>query len=82
VSEFAQQVHLASACATRAFAVASRCPFGPALTVLLTAGSEVALLDRTLVAEALCAFEEQLHALAAAKAAYRVFVSSQVTFSL
>src|SRR5579864_2802906 len=29
-------------------------------------GSEIALLDGTLIAEALCAFEEQLHALAAA----------------
>src|SRR5206468_3595066 len=32
----------------------------------MLSGSEVTLLDRTLVAEALCAFEEQLHALAAA----------------
>ena len=32
----------------------------------MLAGSEVALLDGTLIAETLCAFEEQLHALAAA----------------
>jgi hypothetical protein len=45
------------------------------------AGSEIALLDRTLVREALSAFEEQLHALAAAEAAYCVFITRQV-FSL
>ena len=43
------------------------------------AGREIALFDRTLVRKALCAFEEQLHALAAAKAAYCVFVPCQVT---
>src|SRR5581483_4736312 len=42
------------------------------------AGGEVTFLDRTLVGEALCAFEEQLHALAAAKAAYCVFIACQV----
>src|SRR5208283_4210079 len=46
------------------------------------ARSEIALFNRTLVGEALCAFEEQFHALAAAKAAYCVFVPCQVTFSL
>ena len=42
------------------------------------ARSEITFFDRTLVRKALCAFEEQLHALAAAKAAYCVFVSCQV----
>src|ERR1035437_2352203 len=55
--------------------------FGLAVFAVL-AGSEITLLDRTLVREALCAFEEQFHALAAAKAAYCVFVSCQVPFSL
>ena len=55
--------------------------FGFAVLTML-AGSEIALFDRTLVGEALCALEEQLHALATAKAAYCVFVTCQVTFSL
>ncbi len=49
------------------------------LTVL--PGCEIALFDRTLVREALCALEEQFHSLAAAKAAYCVSVPCQVTFS-
>ena len=50
------------------------------LTVFaVLAGSEVALLDRTLVGETLCAFEEQLHAFAAAKAAYCVFITCQIS---
>src|SRR6516165_2826294 len=40
--------------------------FGFAILPMLP-GSEVALLDRTFIAEALCAFEEQPHALAAAQ---------------
>ncbi len=54
--------------------------FRLAVLAVLT-GSKIALFNRTLVREALCAFEEQLHALAAAKAAYCVFVPCQVTFS-
>src|SRR5271157_1618325 len=45
------------------------------------AGREIALFDRTFVGVALCALEEQLHSLAAAKAAYCVSVPCQVTFS-
>src|SRR5208337_3212748 len=55
--------------------------FGLAVLTVL-AGSKVAFFDRALVSEALCAFEEQFHALAATKAAYCVFVPCQVTFSL
>src|ERR1017187_9994297 len=55
--------------------------FGLAVLAVL-AGSEITLFDRTFIGEALCAFEEQFHALAAAKAAYCVFVPCQVTFSL
>src|SRR5208282_963219 len=42
------------------------------------AGSEIALLHRALFHEALCAFEEQLGSLAAAKAAYCIFITSQL----
>ena len=41
-------------------------------------GSEVALLDGTLIAETLCAFEEQLHSLAAAQTADWIGITGQV----
>src|SRR5207248_5428656 len=49
------------------------------LTVLaMLAGSEVALLHRTFFSETLCAFEEQLHALAATEATDGASIWSQV----
>jgi hypothetical protein len=45
-------------------------------------GSEVALLDGTLIAKTLCAFEEQLHALAAAQAADCIGITGQVSSPL
>src|SRR5579864_5791979 len=42
------------------------------------AGSEITLLDRALIAETFCPFEEQLHALAAAQTTYCIFVTCQV----
>jgi hypothetical protein len=54
--------------------------FGLAVLAMLARG-KIALFDRTLVREALSAFKEQLHALAAAQAAYCVFVTRQVIFS-
>src|SRR5208283_1920604 len=44
--------------------------------------SEVALLDGTLIAKAFCAFEEQLHALAAAQTADCLGITSQVILLL
>jgi hypothetical protein len=46
------------------------------LTML--AGSKIPLLDGTLIAEALGAFEEQLHALAAAETADGIGITRQV----
>ena len=51
--------------------------FGFAVFTMLTR-SEVTLLDGTLIAEALGAFEEQLHALAAAETTDRIGISGQV----
>jgi hypothetical protein len=48
----------------------------------MLSGGEVALLDRTLIAEALCAFEEQLHALAAAQTADCIGITRQVSSPL
>jgi hypothetical protein len=44
----------------------------------MLSGSEVTLLDRAFVAETLRAFEEQLHALAAAETTDRISVTGQV----
>jgi hypothetical protein len=48
----------------------------------MLARSEVALLNRTFVAETLGAFEEQFHALAAAEAADSISVTGQVSSPL
>jgi hypothetical protein len=48
----------------------------------MLAGSKVTLLDGTLIAEALGAFEEQLHALAAAETTDGIGITCQVVFSL
>jgi hypothetical protein len=45
-------------------------------------GSEVALLEGTLIAEAFWAFEEELDALAAAETTYRISVTCQVVLLL
>jgi hypothetical protein len=55
--------------------------FGFAVFAVL-AGSEIALLDGTLIAETLCAFEEQLHALAAAETADWIGITGQVSSPL
>jgi hypothetical protein len=47
----------------------------------MLARSEIALLNGTLVAEALGAFEEQLHALAAAETTDGIGITCQVVFS-
>ena len=54
--------------------------FGFAVLAML-AGSEVALFDGTLIAETFGAFEEQLHALAAAETADGIGITGQVIFS-
>jgi hypothetical protein len=48
----------------------------------MLARSKIPLLDGTLIAEALGAFEEQLHALAAAETADGIGITRQVVFSL
>jgi hypothetical protein len=48
----------------------------------MLAGRKIPLLDGTLIAEALGAFEEQLHALAAAETTDWIGVTCQVVFSL
>jgi hypothetical protein len=48
----------------------------------MLSGSEVTLLDGTLIAKTLCAFEEQLHSLAAAQTANCIGITSQVSSPL
>jgi hypothetical protein len=48
----------------------------------MLSGSEVALLDGTLIAKTLCAFEEKLHALAAAQTADWIGITGQVVLLL
>jgi hypothetical protein len=48
----------------------------------MLAGSKITLLDGTLIAEALGAFEEQLYALAAAETTDGIGITCQVVFSL
>jgi hypothetical protein len=48
----------------------------------MLARREVALLDRTLIAETFGAFEEQLYPLTTAQTAYCIFITCQVFFSL
>jgi hypothetical protein len=48
----------------------------------MLAGSKIPLLDGTLIAEAFSAFEEQLHALAAAETTDGIGITRQVVFSL
>jgi hypothetical protein len=47
----------------------------------MLAGSEITLLDGTFIAEALGAFEEQFHALAAAETTDGIGITCQVVFS-
>src|ERR1700722_762357 len=55
--------------------------FGLAVLAMLARG-KIPLLDGTLIAEALGAFEEQLHALTAAETADGIGITCQVVFSL
>src|SRR5450631_3459266 len=55
--------------------------FGLAVLAML-AGGKISLLDRTLIGKAFGAFEEQLHALAAAETANEISITGQVSSPL